>query len=157
MHDNEVTITLVDAHEHERQFEFEEPQLCVVGRAHDCDIATPDGEENLVVSRHHCLLEIDPPIVRVHDLGSTNGTFVNGVKITRDRAKRANRGGIKLRDGDEVALGPVLLRVRVPAGAQAIANNNDFALEFGEGHRSESVGDPTERTVAGLKLQKMQV
>jgi pSer/pThr/pTyr-binding forkhead associated (FHA) protein len=39
--------------------------VVIVGRAHDCDIPTPDGEENLVVSRHHCLLEIDPPTVRV--------------------------------------------------------------------------------------------
>lgn len=155
MRDNEIKITLIDKHDRERQFKFEEPQLCIVGRAHDCDITTPEGDDNLIVSRHHCLLEIDPPSILVHDLGSTNGTFVNGVKITRDRARRAQRGGVPLQDGDEVAIGPVVLRVEVPAQAQTIANDGSFTLEFNDAPVDQPDGVPTERTVAGRKLQKM--
>src|SRR4051812_20631800 len=34
------------------------------------------------VSRKHCVIEVDRMRVRVRDLGSTNGTHVNGVRIT---------------------------------------------------------------------------
>jgi serine/threonine-protein kinase len=152
MRDNEIKITLIDKYDRERQFEFEEPQLCIVGRAHDCDITTPDGDDNLVISRHHCLLEIDPPSILVHDLGSTNGTYVNGAKIRRDRG---HRGGMPLQDGDEVAIGPVVLRVHVPAQAQTIANDGSFTLEFEDAPVGQPDGVPTERTIAGRKLQKV--
>jgi serine/threonine-protein kinase len=47
-----------------------------VGRASDCLIRLPSDLEYCIVSRHHCLLDIAPPEVRVRDLGSLNGTFV---------------------------------------------------------------------------------
>ncbi len=147
MHEREIKITLVDAHVGERQFEFEEPQLCVVGRARDCDIPTPESEENLVVSRHHCLLEIDPPTIRVHDLGSTNGTYVNGVKIPRGRG-HARRGGIRLHDGDEVGVGPVRLRVHVPNEVRESVLA-EFALEFDDMNPNAAISD--DRTTIGRK------
>jgi pSer/pThr/pTyr-binding forkhead associated (FHA) protein len=33
------------------------------------------------ISRYHCLLDINSPDIRVRDLGSLNGTIVNGKKI----------------------------------------------------------------------------
>jgi pSer/pThr/pTyr-binding forkhead associated (FHA) protein len=46
----------------------------VIGRSRDCDIrVTGDG-----ISRHHCLLAFDPPRLRLRDMGSRNGTFLNG-------------------------------------------------------------------------------
>jgi FHA domain-containing protein len=147
MQEREIKITLVDAHEHERQFEFEEPQLCIVGRARDCDISTSESDENLVVSRHHCLLEIDPPAIRVHDLGSTNGTYVNGVKIPRGR-RDAGRSGIRLYDGDEVGVGPVRLRVHVPEEARD-PDLPDFALEFND--MNPNVAISQDRTTIGYK------
>lgn len=150
MHDHEIKITMVDAQQHERDFDFEEPQLCIVGRARDCDIPMPEGDENLSISRHHCLLEIDPPTVRVHDLGSTNGTYVNGVKIPRGRAKQEQRNGIALRDGDEVAVGPVRLRVHVPEES-AGDNQADFGLEFSELKSGQPNADIAGHTMVGKK------
>ena len=74
----------------------------------------------LQVSRHHCLLEIHPPTVRVRDLGSTNGTFVNGEKIGPQYGH--SNGGppenlqpiVKdLHEGDDVCLGRSALHLQV--------------------------------------------
>jgi pSer/pThr/pTyr-binding forkhead associated (FHA) protein len=70
------------------------------------------------VSRHHCLVEIEPPVVRVRDLGSLNGTFVND-KLIGSRLKTAvvmdrALGEVverELKDGDEIRLGHTVLQV----------------------------------------------
>jgi predicted component of type VI protein secretion system len=49
----------------------------LVGREEDCHLR-PDSE---FVSRHHCVLLLDEYTLRVRDLGSKNGTFVNGRRI----------------------------------------------------------------------------
>ena len=45
------------------------------------------------VSRHHFLLEISPPTVRLRDLGSLNGTNVNGVRPDHGRQAGESRHG----------------------------------------------------------------
>ncbi len=49
-----------------------------IGRHSDCDISIP-GEE---ISRHHARLQVTPAGVRVEDMGSSNGTWINGKRIT---------------------------------------------------------------------------
>lgn len=61
------------------EFVSEEPAICIIGRADDCNISIPE-DENL--SRHHCLIDINPPILTVEDLKSKNGTFLNGTSIS---------------------------------------------------------------------------
>jgi len=94
-----------------QHYAFDKPTTCTIGRARDCTISLPrEGHED--VSRHHCLLDISPPAVCIRDLGSTNGTFVNGRKIgQRDsRAAPGNAGQassqtVELSAGDEIQLG----------------------------------------------------
>jgi pSer/pThr/pTyr-binding forkhead associated (FHA) protein len=120
-----VIVTLVDGDRQDERV-FDEPRLCVVGRAPDCDLRVPADRTHLDVSRHHCVLDIDPPSVRVRDLCSTNGTFVNGELISpslncdlsngvdaRDSYER------ELHDGDEVQLGETTLHVHIEAEAEA--------------------------------------
>jgi DNA-binding CsgD family transcriptional regulator len=65
----------------------------VLGRAEDADVPlTDDG-----VSRRHAKVILAPDgIVNLKDLGSTNGTFVNGAPID----------ATVLREGDRIQLGP---------------------------------------------------
>src|SRR4051812_17685043 len=53
----------------------------VLGRSADCDVEVLDGR----VSRQHCAITLDGEEARLEDLGSANGTFVNGqrARLTR--------------------------------------------------------------------------
>jgi pSer/pThr/pTyr-binding forkhead associated (FHA) protein len=120
-----ITLTVLGHRGEEKRFTFDQPATCVIGRASDCDIVL-DGLEHLDVSRYHCQLEFDPPTVRVRDLGSRNGTFVNGVKIGQRRTwerpwevQREEYPAHELQDGDELRIGDVVLRVQVGALADA--------------------------------------
>jgi diguanylate cyclase (GGDEF)-like protein len=71
-----------------------------MGRAPENQIRLPEPE----VSRHHARLELVSqrglaPIVLLSDLGSTNGTFVNGCQI------HPRNGPVSLRQGDVIRLG----------------------------------------------------
>jgi pSer/pThr/pTyr-binding forkhead associated (FHA) protein len=95
-----------------RKFPFVGPTSCLIGRSRDCTIALPLEVEHLDVSRRHCLLDISPIALRIRDLGSLNGTFVNGKNIgQRGRHDASTEGegpscpSVELRDGDEIQLG----------------------------------------------------
>jgi hypothetical protein len=63
-----------------------------VGRARDNDLVLRDAE----VSRTHVRFESRNGIVYVDDLGSSNGTFLNGQRVTES---------IEVREGDRVDVG----------------------------------------------------
>ncbi len=46
-----------------KQFEYENPDRVFVGRQDDCGILLPEQ----TVSRYHCLLDINPPLVKLQD------------------------------------------------------------------------------------------
>jgi pSer/pThr/pTyr-binding forkhead associated (FHA) protein len=95
-----------------RKLVFAEPSMCYIGRSRDCTITLPPEAEHLDVSRHHCLLEIAPPALRIRDLGSLNGTYVNGKKIGQRHTpvasgdtENGDQPAVALIDGDEIRLG----------------------------------------------------
>jgi pSer/pThr/pTyr-binding forkhead associated (FHA) protein len=69
-----------------------------VGRAGSNDVALPEDE---FASGRHARFEPRRDGVYVEDIGSTNGTFVNGIRVTRDR---------RLAPGDVVRVGETDLR-----------------------------------------------
>jgi pSer/pThr/pTyr-binding forkhead associated (FHA) protein len=95
------------------------PGSYVLGRANDCDARVPAAGDTRLVSRRHCQLEITESGVFVHDLGSRNGTFVNGTNIGKRPADRAAGEtpdvgpGYPLADGDELRLGFEVVRVAI--------------------------------------------
>ncbi len=115
-----VTLTVTKGQLRGQEFVFDGRTTCVLGRADDCSPRLPDDEHHGTVSRHHCLLDINPPDVRVRDFGSRNGTFVNGQLIgRRGRDQTPEEGAqiafpeLDLREGDEVGLGDTVFRVGV--------------------------------------------
>jgi len=123
MYHTHVTLTVTRGSLPEHEYVFEEPTRCVIGRAADCDIQVPMDYEHADVSRHHCLLDIDPPSIRVRDQGSRNGTFVNGDKIgqrPRNLPPEEADGAVcavqELKDGDELRVGGVVFEVAVESG-----------------------------------------
>ena len=77
----------------------------LVGREQDCHLR-PNSD---MVSRHHCVFSIDDYAVRLRDLGSTNGTRVNGELL---------RGEVMLKSGDQIGIGKLELELVV---RQAVA------------------------------------
>jgi hypothetical protein len=69
-----------------------------VGRAVNNDVSMPDDE---YASGRHARFEPRRDGIYVEDIGSTNGTFVNGIRLTRER---------KLTPGDVVRVGETDLR-----------------------------------------------
>lgn len=70
----------------------------IVGRSDDADVSIPD----VSVSRRHAnFVRQDDGSFLVSDLGSGNGTHINGVRVTMDFA----------RHGDEIALGDTVLQL----------------------------------------------
>jgi len=100
-------------------YRFPVPSSCIVGRASDCDVAVIGVPDALSVSRKHCRFEITPTGVRLQDLGSRNGTFVNGELIgKRFCADRPNHDwwmseGRLINHGDEIEFAGIVLRVQV--------------------------------------------
>jgi pSer/pThr/pTyr-binding forkhead associated (FHA) protein len=76
----------------------------LIGREEDCHLRPG----NDLVSRHHCVFKMDEYTVRVRDLGSTNGTFVNGERL---------RGEVMLNTGDKVRVGTLEFEVAIGEGA----------------------------------------
>jgi pSer/pThr/pTyr-binding forkhead associated (FHA) protein len=82
----------------------------ILGREPDCHLALNANS----VSRHHCVLLLDDYTLRVRDLASKNGTFVN-----RDLTRIGER---ILSNGDTVRLGDLVIRVEVELGASRPAS-----------------------------------
>src|SRR5437868_4386403 len=91
----------------QRSYVFTTPTECTIGRSVNCTLQVPAPE----VSRHHCVLEIDPPVLRVRDLASRNGTFVNGKMIGRGDLPPA----IELHAGDQLQIGTTIFEVDIAA------------------------------------------
>jgi predicted component of type VI protein secretion system len=125
-----------------------------IGRHDDCVIRIKSSQ----VSRRHCeIFEVTGKLT-VRDLGSSNGTFVNGKRVS---------GQHVLKPGDEVTLGAVTLRVAIPGqpfaaesasqapakvkaadtavvDAIAVEDDDEFEMEFDD--------DESEPVVEGIPL-----
>src|SRR5579862_6487835 len=99
-----LTLTIVDGNAAGAVMRFPRPCRVIVGRAEDADIRLDD----LYVSRHHLLLEINPPVCRLRDLTSANGATGNVPHINGHRAHTGN-----LTDGDVIEVGYTHLRVGI--------------------------------------------
>jgi predicted component of type VI protein secretion system len=73
--------------------------VTVIGRREDCDLRIPLGD----VSRKHCRLILDGDILKVEDLGSSNGTYRNGERVQQT----------DLSAGDTLQVGPVVFVVQM--------------------------------------------
>ena len=73
--------------------------MTVIGRREDCDLRIPLGD----VSRKHCRLVRDGDTLKIEDLGSSNGTFLNGRRVQE----------AMLSPGDSIQVGPVVFVLQV--------------------------------------------
>ncbi|MDR1657112.1 MAG: protein kinase [Deltaproteobacteria bacterium] len=90
-------------------WEFTGPRAVVIGRGGEASLILQDNDDYRAVSGYHCVIELSRNRAYLRDLGSLNGTFLNGHLVSRREEDRiygvAVRGfGVKLKDGDVITL-----------------------------------------------------
>ena len=120
--------------------------VSTIGRKEDCDLRIPLAD----ISRHHSEVTASDGKVKIRDLDSSNGTFVNLARIEEQ----------ELEPGDRVSIGPVVFTLQVdgePAtiepvrtklttqsaatgggGAQASSDSFDALAALGTGDEDET-------------------
>jgi len=88
----DVKLVLIKNNGKHKMFSLSEGST-VLGRRHDCDLRIPLAS----VSRRHCQINLLHNSIKMRDLNSSNGTFVNGNSI--------NETDIKA--GDKIKIGPL--------------------------------------------------
>lgn len=73
--------------------------ITVIGRRHDCDLCVPLSQ----ISRRQCRLSKDENLIKIHDLDSRNGTYVNGTRIQESH----------VRAGDYIKIGPLTFLLQI--------------------------------------------
>ncbi len=104
----------------------------LIGRAEDCHLR-PKSD---LISRHHCVLLLEEQGLTVRDLGSRNGTLVNGQRVS---------GECELKTGDNLEVGPLKFEVSVstlsaPTKRPKVNSIKEAAARTAEGNPSS--GEP---------------
>ena len=100
-----------------QSFTLTEHDTFLLGRMSDCHLCVPNDNQ---VSRHHFLLEVCPPKAALRDLGSLNGTHLNGKKCGgREKGETPEQGAlrqypsIEVKDGDSITVGKSKIQVSI--------------------------------------------
>jgi pSer/pThr/pTyr-binding forkhead associated (FHA) protein len=102
-----------------KDFPLSQP-VSVIGRGENCDLRVP----LLNVSRRHCEVRVQGQTVKVKDLASSNGTYVNNTRIS----------DVDLHAGDRLAVGPIVFTIQVsgsPADIRPVASKGQRMAQAG--------------------------
>jgi hypothetical protein len=102
----------------------------VVGRSSELDMVLVED----MVSRRHAKITVTGDQIFIQDLGSTNGTFVNGEKIKRAR----------LQEGDRILIGTSIIKLVAADGGAAADQSKSNLEDVAAGRRTSQV-----RTMSG--------
>src|SRR5436305_15136729 len=102
-----ITLTVTAGPHQGRRFAFEGHDTFVVGRSKRAHFQLPARDKYF--SRIHFLVEINPPQCRLMDMGSRNGTHVNGQRVEV----------IDLKDGDQIRAGHTVFRLSLAVPEEA--------------------------------------
>ena len=91
-------LVIAEGKEAGREFEFDQASV-LIGRTNECDVILYETG----VSRKHAQISEEAGGFFIEDLGSSNGTRVNGETIS---------GRLALKSGDAISLGPVLFNFK---------------------------------------------
>jgi pSer/pThr/pTyr-binding forkhead associated (FHA) protein len=132
-----VTLTVTDGPHRGAAFAFAEHDTFLVGRSPEAHFSPPDDP---YFSRMHFLVEVNPPLCRLLDLQSRNGTEVNRKKVQT----------IDLQDGDEIKGGRTVLRVAIerPAVTPGVEATRDLPAAPAAGRVSASGSAPPSPSLA---------
>jgi pSer/pThr/pTyr-binding forkhead associated (FHA) protein len=126
----QASFTVISGPHHGQTFQVPRGKF-ILGRETDCHLVLDSNS----VSRHHCVLLLDDYTLRIRDLASKNGTFVN-----RDQTRVGER---ILVHGDTVRVGDMVIRVELESGsASASLETQDVGPETVD-HADHTPAKPT--------------
>jgi len=111
-----IRLTVLTGPHKGNRYCFRGPSGMILGRGSRCDICFCGDPQDLCISRRHCQLTFDPPNVCVDDLGSANGTYVNGLSCAAaasDAISRQDSVPIAANDGDILTIGGTSLQISI--------------------------------------------
>ncbi len=128
-----LTVSLTA--ENPQSFQFNSPQLIVIGRDATCDIVV----DARGVSRQHCAIEARDDHWELIDLQSTNGVMLNG-NLLRNSLKGEEPQSPILRNGDKLGLGTVTIAIEIQPWSRPIDPENATEIieppQIGKGSQS---------------------
>ena len=104
--------------------------VTVIGRGENCDLRVPLPS----VSRRHCELRVQGAGLKVKDLASSNGTYVNNSRVAET----------DLRAGDRLAVGPIIFTLQVdgqPEEIRPVKTKGQKLAEAGAAVEAEVVAE----------------
>lgn len=128
-------LVIAEGKEAGREFVFEQASV-VIGRTSECDVVLYDPG----ISRKHARIFSEGPEYFVEDMGSSNGTKVNGAVVKKRQ----------LADGDAISLGPVVFNF---AAIDVNTMDHDGPEESSPGEAPPK-GDGSTRIVAASEVKR---
>jgi pSer/pThr/pTyr-binding forkhead associated (FHA) protein len=132
-----LTLVMFKTDGSRRDFPVERPRV-VLGRKNNCDLRIPLPS----VSRQHCEILLEDDQARLNDLGSSNGTQVNGERVQ----------GVTLRPGDLITVvlngEPANVRPR-PVDLQALSESSMRSAADASANGASNANEASDVTQAG--------
>jgi pSer/pThr/pTyr-binding forkhead associated (FHA) protein len=114
----------------------------IIGRSSDLDMVLVED----MVSRKHAKISTAAGQIVIHDLGSTNGTFVNGEKIKK----------IRLKEGDRILIGTSILKLVARDGRSGPASEAEARSRMAQAQavptRPSAAGKPMSGSIDEIPL-----
>jgi pSer/pThr/pTyr-binding forkhead associated (FHA) protein len=104
-----------------KEFPLAAESTTSIGRGEECNLQIPLAS----VSRKHCELTASPTELKVKDLASSNGTYVNNRRVNE----------VALKPGDRLVVGPIVFTVQIngePADIQQVKTKGQRMAEAGQ-------------------------
>ncbi len=108
----QISLVMVNAAGESKEVQLKQLPAAI-GRGDHCRVRIPLA----AISRHHCDLLIEDEELMVRDAGSSNGTYVNGERVTER----------ELIPGDLLAVGPIVFVVRIDGHPKEIDAKDSYA------------------------------
>jgi len=128
---SEVTLRFLEGENEGVEIRVNPPRQLTIGRGEECDIFL--GEKK--ISRKHCSIFVEANGIKVVDLQSTNGTYVNKKKVIET----------KLQNEDKIQVGTTVVQVSIHYEKEVSRPGAKPAIDLEENPRN-----PTQAAVGGV-------
>lgn len=126
-----ILLKVTDGPHKGLDFSFARHDTFLVGRSKHAHFQLPDKDK--FFSRIHFMIEVNPPECRLVDMGSHNGTFVNGQRVL----------SADLKDGDQIRAGHTMLQLKLEGDASDTLSSVRLSKEAA-----------TDQPVPGYRLER---